>query len=131
GPGWEAKVAIGSLLGVSSPVETYSPLSAAEISLKPNTTMEIAVPAEHENGLLAIECTANFNGAWIEGNHLGYLGTGVTTLQRSSGDSPIRVMLIGGGPLDEDIVMWWNFVGRSHGEIGLWRERYQTEMGFE
>ncbi|MDN6498556.1 MAG: pirin family protein, partial [Yaniella sp.] len=30
GPGWEAKVAIGSLLGVTSPVETYSPLSAAE-----------------------------------------------------------------------------------------------------
>jgi len=131
GPGWEAKVAIGSLLGVSSPVETYSPLSAAEISLKPNTTMEIAVPAEHEHGLLAIECTANFNGAWIEENHLGYLGTGVTTLQLSSGDSPIRVMLIGGEPLDEDIVMWWNFVGRSHDEIGLWRERYQTEMGFE
>src|SRR5699024_11939723 len=73
----------------------------------------------------------NFNGAWIEENHLGYLGTGVTTLQLSSGDSPIRVMLIGGEPLDEDIVMWWNFVGRSHDEIGLWRERYQTEMGFE
>src|SRR5699024_7048313 len=68
---------------------------------------------------------------WIEENHLGYLGTGVTTLQLSSGDSPIRVMLIGGEPLDEDIVMWWNFVGRSHDEIGLWRERYQTEMGFE
>ncbi len=124
-------MAIGSLLGVESPVETYSPLSAAEISLEPNTTMEIVVPTEHEHGLLAIECTANFNGAWIEENHLGYLGTGVTTLKLSSGDSPIRVMLIGGEPLDEDIVMWWNFVGRSHDEIALWRERYQTEMGFE
>src|SRR5699024_10837767 len=50
GPGWEAKVAIGSLLGVSSPVETYSPLSAAEISLKPNTTMEIR-SEEHTSAL--------------------------------------------------------------------------------
>src|SRR5699024_10531174 len=96
GPGWEAKVAIGSLLGVTSPVETYSPLSAAEISLEPNTSLEIDVPAEHEHGLLAIECTANFNGALIEQNHLGYLGTGVTKLEVSSGDTPIRVMLIGG-----------------------------------
>lgn len=131
GPGWEAKVAIGSLLGVTSPVETYSPLSAAEISLEPNTSLEIDVPAEHEHGLLAIECTANFNGALIEQNHLGYLGTGVTKLEVSSGDTPIRVMLIGGEPLKEDIVMWWNFVGRSHEEIALWRERYQSEMGFE
>lgn len=131
GDGWEAKVAIGSLLGVTSPVETYSPLSATEISLEPNTTLEIDVPAEHEHGLLAVECTANFNGALIEQNHLGYLGTGVTRLELSSGDTPIRVMLIGGEPLDEDIVMWWNFVGRSHEEIALWRERYQSEMGFD
>lgn len=131
GPGWQAKVAIGSLLGVISPVETYIPLSAAEISLEPNTTLEIDVPAEHEHGLLAVECTANFNGALIEENHVGYLGTGVTRLQLSSGDTPIRVMLIGGEPLNEDIVMWWNFVGRSHEEIARWRERYQSEMGFD
>ena len=131
GPGWEAKVAIGSLLGVTSPVETYSPLSAAEISLEPHTTLEIEVPGEHEHGLLAVECTANFNGALIEQNHLGYLGTGVTKLELSSDDTPIRVMLIGGEPLNEDIVMWWNFVGRSHDEIARWRERYQAEMGFE
>lgn len=131
GDGWQAKVAIGSLLGVTSPVETYSPLSAAEISLEPNTTLEIDVPSEHEHGLLAVECTANFNGALIEENHLGYLGTGVTKLVVSSADTPIRVMLIGGEPLTEDIVMWWNFVGRSHEEIALWRQRYQAEMGFD
>lgn len=131
GDGWEAKVAIGSLLGSTSPVETYSPLCAAEIRLEPHTTLNIDVPAEHEHGLLAVECTANFNGALIEENHLGYLGTGVTQLQLSSGEHPIRVMLVGGEPLNEDIVMWWNFVGRSHQEIAQWRQRYQAEMGFE
>ena len=55
----------------------------------------------------------------------------MTKLELSSGDTPIRVMLIGGEPLNEDIVMWWNFVGRSHDEIARWRERYQAEMGFE
>ncbi|GAA4113406.1 pirin family protein [Enteractinococcus coprophilus] len=131
GDGWQAKVAIGSLLGSTSPIQTYSPLSAAEIALEPHTTLNIDVPLEYEHGLLAVECTANFNGALIEENHLGYLGTGVTQLQLSSDEHPIRVMLIGGEPLNEDIVMWWNFVGRSHDEIAAWRQRYQTEMGFE
>lgn len=131
GDGWEAKVALGSLLGSTSPVKTYSPISAAEIRLEPHTTLNIDVPVDHEHGLLAVECTANFNGALIEENHLGYLGTGVTQLQLSSGEHPIRAMLIGGEPLNEDIIMWWNFVGRSHEEIELWRQRYQAEMGFE
>ena len=26
-------------------------------------------------------------------------------------------MLLGGEPFGEEIVMWWNFVGRSHDEI--------------
>lgn len=131
GHGWSAKVAIGSLLGVTSPVHTYSPLSAAELSLDANTMLEIDVPPAHEHGLLAVECAANFNGALVDQNHLGYIGTGVTKLQISAGDQPIRVMLIGGEPLQEDIIMWWNFVGRSHEEVALWRQRYQAEMGFE
>ena len=26
-------------------------------------------------------------------------------------------MLLGGAPFEEEIVMWWNFIGRSHEEI--------------
>jgi hypothetical protein len=40
-------------------------------------------------------------------------------------------MLLGGEPLGEDIVMWWNFVGRSHEEIAAFRARYQAEIGVE
>ena len=37
-------------------------------------------------------------------------------------------MLLGGEPFEEEIVMWWNFIGRSHEEIvdaarGLERRR--------
>src|SRR5699024_11600048 len=55
----------------------------------------------------------------------------MTKLELSSGDTPIRVMLVGGEPLNEDIVMWWNFVGRPHEEIALWREGYKSEMRFD
>ena len=32
-------------------------------------------------------------------------------------DAPARLMLLGGEPFDEGIVMWWNFIGRSHDDI--------------
>ena len=41
------------------------------------------------------------------------------------------MLLIGGEPLGEQIVMWWNFVGRSHEEIVGYRAQWQAEIGAE
>jgi hypothetical protein len=38
-----------------------------------------------------------------------------------------RILIIGGPPFDEDILMWWNFVGRSHEEIVAFRDAWQRE----
>ena len=40
-----------------------------------------------------------------------------TRLQLDGRRRPRRVVLLGGEPFDEEIVMWWNFIGRSHDEI--------------
>ena len=40
----------------------------------------------------------------------------------------MRALLIGGAPLGEQIVMWWNFVGRSHEEIVAFRDQWQSEV---
>ena len=32
------------------------------------------------------------------------------------------LFLLGGEPFEDDVVMWWNFVGRSHEEIVEARE---------
>jgi hypothetical protein len=36
-------------------------------------------------------------------------------------------MLLGGEPFEEPLVMWWNFVGRSHDEIVELRQQWQAE----
>src|SRR5699024_3657891 len=46
-------------------------------------------------------------------------------------EEPLRLMFLGGEPLWEDIIMWWNFVGRTHEEIVEFRARYQAEIGVE
>ena len=43
GPGWEARVFLGSVLGATSPVSTHTPLLGAEIMLAPGATLEIGV----------------------------------------------------------------------------------------
>ena len=45
-----------------------------------------------------------------------YLGTGRRSL-RLPADEASRLLLLGGEPFEEQIVMWWNFVGRSGEEI--------------
>jgi hypothetical protein len=38
-------------------------------------------------------------------------------------------MLLGGEPFDEELVMWWNFIGRSHEEIAQARDEWEADDG--
>jgi hypothetical protein len=40
----------------------------------------------------------------------------------------VRVILIGGVPFGEQLVMWWNFIGRSHDEVAAFRSQWQAEV---
>lgn len=67
-------------------------------------------------------------GAEIPESHLGVTPAGLTSLRIEAGEEPVRAVLIGGEPLGESIVMWWNFVGRSHDEVVAFREQWQAEV---
>jgi redox-sensitive bicupin YhaK (pirin superfamily) len=131
GDGYTARVFLGSLLGRTSPVKTHIPLTGVELLLEPGASMQVAVPAGHEHGLLRVAGDVSLDGVEIPEDHLGYVGTGRDLITITAGAEPVTALLIGGEPLDEQIIMWWNFVGRSHEEIVAWRAAYQAEMGFE
>ncbi|HEY7717436.1 MAG TPA: pirin-like C-terminal cupin domain-containing protein, partial [Pedococcus sp.] len=59
---------------------------------------------------------------------LGFIGPGPTTLTLSNtAAAPARMVLLGGVPFGEDVLMWWNFVGRTHEEIEAFRAEWQAE----
>lgn len=59
---------------------------------------------------------------------IGYTGVGLRELRiANSGDTTGRMILLGGEPFGEEIVMWWNFVGRSHDEIARFRQEWHDE----
>ena len=50
-----------------------------------------------------------------------------TRISLDAGDD-VRVLLLGGPPFGEAIVMWWNFVGRSHEEVVAFRDAWQAQL---
>ncbi|MFI6922717.1 pirin family protein [Nonomuraea spiralis] len=120
GPGFEATVIMGSLGGVTSPATAHSPLVGAEVAV--DGAAEVPLDPAYEHGLLLLDGEVEQAGPGA----LHYLPPGPGTL-RLSGRG--RVLLIGGEPFAEEIVMWWNFVGRSHEEIAGFRAEWMDSVG--
>jgi len=128
GDGWEARVFLGSLLGSASPVPTSTPLLGAELLLEPGTTLDLEVDASFEHGLLVDTGVLTVAGTETKQHELAYVPPGARTLLLTAYDAPVRLLLLGGPPFGESIVMWWNFVGRSHEEIAAFREEWQGQI---
>ncbi|AGF73198.1 pirin family protein [Corynebacterium halotolerans] len=126
--GGEALVFLGSLLGHDSPVTTFTPLVGAELRLDPGAVLELDVDPDHEHGLLVDAGEIDLEGVRVNPAELAYTGVGETRLRiRNNGGTRARTVLIGGEPFTEEIVMWWNFIGRTHEEIAGYRGEWQTQ----
>jgi redox-sensitive bicupin YhaK (pirin superfamily) len=125
--GGSALVFIGSLLGSSSSITTYTPLLGAELRLDPGATLTLDVDPGFEHGLLVDSGDVALEGVTVEPTQLAYTGVGESTLTiRNAGSGPARMILLGGTPFGEEIVMWWNFIGRTHDEIVRYRQEWES-----
>ncbi|MCB8906171.1 MULTISPECIES: pirin family protein [unclassified Streptomyces] len=124
--GAELRVFLGSLAGETSPVRTFTPLLGAELLIDPGATVALPVDPAHEHGLLVDEGDVRLAGTLLRPAELGYAGTGHDTLTLTNeSDRRARAVLIGGTPFGEEIVMWWNFIGRSNQDIVEAREEWE------
>lgn len=129
GRGWTLRVFLGTLSGSVSPVATHTPLLGAEILLGPGAEVTLETDPSFEHGLLVDSGSLLLDGHPVPKDHLAYVPVGLGSLTLAAGPAGARVLLIGGEPLGEQIVMWWNFVGRSHDEIVAYRDQWQAEIG--
>jgi redox-sensitive bicupin YhaK (pirin superfamily) len=124
--GATARVFLGSLAGETSPVRTFTPLLGAELTLAPGVRVDLDVDPAFEHGVLVDIGPVTLGATALARAELGYVGVGTDRLTLES-EGPSRVILLGGPPLGEELVMWWNFVGRSHEDIVLFRDEWQRE----
>jgi redox-sensitive bicupin YhaK (pirin superfamily) len=127
GPGWEARVFIGSLLGASSPVAVHTPLLGAEVMLAPGKSLEVEVDPTFEHGVLLDVGTLDVDGQELAPSDLAHVPHGRSTITLTAQEEA-RLLLLGGPPFGEPIVMWWNFIGRSHDEIAGYRREWQDQI---
>ena len=128
GHGWRGRVFLGTLLGDTSPVSTYSPLLGAELVIEPGVVVPLEVDPSFEHGILVDLGSVHVDGVTAKPSELAYIPPGGGTLVVSAGDEGARVLVLGGPPFGESIVMWWNFVGRSHEEVVGYREEWQAQI---
>lgn len=132
-PGGTVLTYIGSLAGVNSPIDTRVEAMAAQVIVEPGETVTLDIDPRFEHGTLLDSGKVTIHSSGVDQtlgvSELAYTPPGATRIGFTAGDEPCRLILIGGAPFEERIVMWWNFVGRSHDEIVEYRRAWQSEIG--
>jgi redox-sensitive bicupin YhaK (pirin superfamily) len=123
--GLTATVLMGELAGAVSPARCHTPLLGAELTLAAGRRATVPLRPDFEYAVLVIDGEATVADVAVRPGPLFYLGAGRTELRLAAGPET-RMMLLGGEPFAERIVMWWNFVGRDHDEIVAARQAWEN-----
>jgi redox-sensitive bicupin YhaK (pirin superfamily) len=122
------RVFLGSLVGVTSSATAFSPIVGAQLDLPSGCTVELPVDESFEHGVLLDRGSVAIDGLEVPISHLAFREVGARSIRLSAGGEGARLLLIGGAPFGESIVMWWNFIGRSHDEIVQFRNDWQSDV---
>lgn len=114
--GADLTLLVGALAGAVSPARRDSDLVGAAVTVAPSgTVLPLDRAYEHLavvlDGVLLLD-----DGRPVHPGQSAYLGVGRDELALAAPDGA-RVLLLGGVPFEEQVVMWWNFVGRSRDEV--------------
>ena len=120
------RVFLGEFGGERSPVDTHSPLLGVELRIAPGAEVELALNPDFEHGLLVDVPGIHLENIPLPARAIGYMGVGETAMRiHNTTDEWVYAVLIGGTPFEEEIVMWWNFIGRDYEEIKTARAQWQ------
>jgi quercetin 2,3-dioxygenase len=120
------RIFLGQLADDRSPVHTFTPLLGAQIDLKPGADVTLDVDAAFEHGVLLDKGSVEVAGTTLDIADLAFQAAGSEQLSIvNRGAGAARVVLLGGTPFPEQLVMWWNFVGRSHEDIAMYRQLWE------
>lgn len=115
-------VLVGELLGERSPAQVHTPLVGASLAVPAGTRIDLPLREDFEYGVIVTHGAAQVLAAGgaattVAPGTLAYLGAGHAQLTIATGSTDAGVVLVGGAPLAEPVLMWWNFVGRTREEM--------------
>lgn len=120
-----ATVLLGELGGAESPARRDTPLTGIDLQLHGGAT-ELPLRPAWEYALVVLRGSVRVGAQVVTPGHLAYLGDERAELALD-GEPGSRVVLLGGEPFGEEIVMWWNFVARSRDELTAAYRSWQAQ----
>ena len=123
GEGVSARVLMGTLWGKTAGVTEHSQTIYADIMLGAGNSVPID-PGADERAVLVTEGAATLDGHKLDPFTLYILAPGETMTLK--GDTPSRVMLLGGEAFATKRHVWWNFVSSSRDRINQAKEDWKA-----
>jgi redox-sensitive bicupin YhaK (pirin superfamily) len=123
--GLRASVLVGQLGDVVSDATVFTPLMGADATIDAGAPSTLPLQAHFEYAVMVLSGTVEVAGITLSPGPLLYLGTERESITLSSAGGA-RFVVLGGVPFGEELVMWWNFVARSHEEIVSARNAWET-----
>ena len=114
GPGVKITMIAGGCAGEVSPIPTFQKLVYMDIEVAGGGSHSFDVDENHELAVYVCEGAVNVGGTELKRFDLGRLSNG--DVFSFSADTDARFMLLGGEPLPEPTVIYWNFVTDTIGE---------------
>ena len=124
--GWTTRVFLGSHAGHSCPARVFSPMVGTQLEGSGTTTLPLESTWEH--GLLLVRGSASVGEHALEVGELLVFDPGPDTLTLQGQDA--LVVLLGGPPFEEPLLLWWNYVARTHDEIVTARQAWIDRSGW-
>jgi quercetin 2,3-dioxygenase len=122
--GGSATVLVGQFAGVRSPARHDTPLVGLELDLRERTILPL--DPDFEYALVVLRGRVGLAGQPVGPGRLAYLGSGLVELAIDVREAS-RVIVLGGEPFPEPVLMWWNYVARTRDEIDAahasWRDQ--------
>ncbi|MFW6091544.1 MAG: pirin family protein [Actinomycetota bacterium] len=128
--GADARVIMGTFAGTASPATAFTPIVGADIVIDADARPSLPIDSAFEHGVLALSDGLTVDGTDVPRGAMLVLEPGRVELSLKASAGPGRALLIGGEPFEEELVMWWNFVGRTHEEIAGARADWEAGRRF-
>ena len=114
--GFTVTVLAGTAFGQTAPALIFSPLVGVDLACAGPAETLVPLNPAFEHAVLVLSGAVEVEGETLEPGTLLYLGTARAQLALQS-QAAARLLLIGGEPFAEEILLWWNFVARNRDEM--------------
>jgi redox-sensitive bicupin YhaK (pirin superfamily) len=110
-----ATVLVGGFASAVSPARRDTEHTGVDLEVRRGVSV-LPLRRTDEHAIVVLTGRVLVDGTVVEPGHLAYVGMGRDELDLVA-EEPARLLLVGGTPFDEPVLMWWNFVARTNEEI--------------